>query len=111
MFADLSNSSELLIKLSSISGKSMVPYKTVIFFDEIQFLYQRRDELKKQGKLNPNSQDIITAMKSLVIEGKYRCILSGSLLGAVAKDIALDPVGYLDEYQMYPLDFEEFLWA
>ena len=50
-------------------------------------------------------------MKSLVEKGEYRFILSGSLLGAVLRDINLNPTGYMDEYKMYPLDFEEFLWA
>ena len=110
-FALLDNSEDLLLRLSLVAGEKMVPYKTVIFLDEIQLIYKRRDELKENGKLPPTSQDIITAMKSLVKEGSYRFILSGSLLGVTIKDINLNPTGYLDEIKMYPLDFEEYLWA
>lgn len=110
-FADLKNSDQLLIKLSAIAGEKMIPEKTIIFLDEIQLLYQRREELKKQGKIDSNSQDIITAMKAVVLEGKYRFILSGSLLGVTINDIVLMPTGYMDTIEMYPLDFEEFLWA
>ena len=110
-FALLDNSEDLLLRLSLIAGDKMVPNKTVIFLDEIQLVYQRRDDLKENGKLSPTSQDIITAMKSLVKEGSYRFILSGSLLGVTIKDINLNPTGYLDEIKMYPLDFEEYLWA
>ena len=110
-FASLDNSEDLLLRISLVAGEKMVPHKTVIFLDEIQLIYQRRDELKENGMLSPKSQDIITAMKSLVKEGNYRFILSGSLLGVTIRDINLNPTGYLDEIKMYPLDFEEYLWA
>ena len=110
-FAQLENSDQLLLNLSVIDGDKMIPYKTVVFFDEIQLVYRRREELKKQGKLNPNSQDILTAIKSNVIDEKYRFILSGSLLGVNINDVVLYPTGYLDTITMFPLDFEEFLWA
>ena len=110
-FSILENSDDLIRRLSVIEGDKLVKNETVIFLDEIQLLYQRRNELKKVGNLPPNTQDVITAMKSLVEKGEYRFILSGSLLGAVLRDINLNPTGYMDEYKMYPLDFEEFLWA
>lgn len=110
-FVQLDNSKQLLLRLSLFEGSKMKPGSTVVFFDEIQLLYQRRDELKKQGKLDPGSQDLLTAIKSAVIENEYRFILSGSLLGVSVKDVVLNPVGYLDVLTMYPMDFEEFLWA
>ena len=110
-FALLDNSDDLLLRLSLIEGNKMVPNKTVIFLDEIQLIYIRRDELKKDGVLSSTSQDIITAMKAIAQKGEYRFILSGSLLGVTIKDINLNPTGYLDEIKMYPLDFEEYLWA
>ncbi len=110
-FCQIKNPEQLLLRLSLYEGSKMHPGKTVIFFDEIQLLYKRRDELKKNGLLEVGSQDIITAMKALVIDGKYRFILSGSLLGVSVKDVVLNPTGYLDVIQMFPLDFEEFLWA
>ena len=111
VFATLNNSDDLIIRLSAFGGGKLIQHKTVVFLDEIQLVYQRRDELKKNNALAPISQDILTAMKSLVEKGDYRFILSGSLLGVTLKDINLNPTGYLDEYKMYPLDFEEFLWA
>lgn len=52
-----------------------------------------------------------TAIKFLVEEGKYDYIESGSLLGINYKDIPSYPVGFEEEILVYPLDFEEFLWA
>ncbi|MBQ4256005.1 MAG: AAA family ATPase [Bacilli bacterium] len=111
VFALLKNSDDLIRRLSLVAGDKLIEGKTVIFFDEIQLVYVRRAELKDKGELPPNSQDILTAMKALVSKGQYRYILSGSLLGITVKDVVLNPTGYLDEYKMYPLDFEEFLWA
>lgn len=110
LFAQLKNSQQLIINLSANFGQDMHPGKTLIFMDEIQLVYKRREELRKNGLLDPNSQDILTASKALVISGEYRYIFSGSLLGVSVNDVVLHPVGYLDEIQMYPLDFEEYLW-
>lgn len=111
VFATLNNSEDLLIRLSAVAGNKMVKNHTVIFLDEMQLVYQRREELKKNNSLSSDYQDILTAMKSLVEQGDYRFILSGSLLGVTLRDINLNPTGYVDEYKMYPLDFEEFMWA
>lgn len=111
LFVQFKNYEQLLIRLSTIYGKDLIPHETIIFFDEIQLLYKRREALQKQNKLDPNSQDLITAMKPLVKEGMYRFILSGSLLGVTLNTIVLNPTGYMDIKVMYPLDFEEFLWA
>lgn len=89
-----SNSEDLLFRLSALSNKPMVKGKTVIFLDEVQVC-----------------SNIITTIKFLVNEGSYRYILSGSLLGTKLKDIKSIPVGYADSFQMFPLDFEEFLIA
>ena len=110
-FAQIKNSEQVLIRLSTIDGENLVPHETVIFFDEIQLLYKRREELAKKGELNPNTQDLLTTIKPLVIEGSYRYILSGSLLGITLNDVVLNPTGYLDIKEMYPIDFEEYLWA
>lgn len=88
------NSSDLLFRLSALTNKKLYKGKTFIFLDEVQI-----------------SSNIITAIKFLVEEGSYRYILSGSLLGTVLKDIRSIPVGYMDSFQMYPMDFEEFLIA
>lgn len=110
-FARLENSENLLLRLSLVAGDKMVKGETVVFFDEIQLVYQRREELIKARRLPSESQDLLTAMKALVEEGSYRFILSGSLLGVTIKGVILNPTGFCDEYTMYPMDFEEFLWA
>lgn len=110
-FALLVNSNDLLLRLSLVAGDKLVPGKTAIFFDEIQIVYKRRDELKKKDPSAFPSQDIVTAMKEMVIQGEYRFIISGSLLRVTLKDVNLYPTGYMDEIRMFPLDFEEFLWA
>ena len=54
-------------------------------------------------------KEIVTAIKFLVEEGSYKYILSGSMLGVELQDIKSQPVGYLDEIKMYPMDFTEFI--
>ena len=85
---------EILLRLSSLFGDEMVPGETLIFFDEVQ-----------------ECKELITQIKYLVQEGSYTYILSGSLLGTVFQDILSVPVGYMDIYRMFPLDFEEFVYA
>lgn len=73
---------------------SFVPGQTLIFFDEIQAY-----------------PDIVTALKFFAIDGSYDIICSGSLLGINYKQIESISVGHKIDYEMYSLDFEEFLWA
>lgn len=91
LFEKSYDSSDLLMKLSVITDKPLIKNETLIFLDEIQ-----------------ECKEIITAIKFLVEEGSYKYILSGSLLGVDLKDIRSIPVGYMDIFEMYPLDFEEF---
>lgn len=109
-FVKIKTPTDLIIRLSLVDGDNLVENETVIFFDEIQMLYKRREELSKDSSLF-EYQDIITVMKSMSIEGKYRFILSGSLLGVSLNNIVLNPLGYMDIIKMYPLDFEEYLWS
>lgn len=83
---------DLILKLSLLSEKPLTPHKTFVFFDEIQ-----------------EYPEIVTTIKFLVEDGRFRYILSGSLLGVEVKNIKSAPVGYLQSLTMYPLDFEEFL--
>lgn len=73
---------------------SFLPGQTLIFFDEIQ-----------------SYPDIVTSLKFFSIDGSYDIICSGSLLGINYKQIESISVGYKTEYEMYSLDFEEFIWA
>ncbi len=56
-------------------------------------------------------KDIVTRIKFLVENGTFRYIMSGSLLGVELNDLRSAPVGYLEIYDMYPLDFKEFVRA
>ncbi|MBR4155267.1 MAG: ATP-binding protein [Bacteroidales bacterium] len=94
----------ILLNLSAlIPGSRFVKGKTCIVFDEIQECREAR-----------------TALKSFQIDGRFDVIATGSLLGVRGygkSDNKLDvgqdsvPVGYETVIEMYPLDFEEFLWA
>ena len=57
-----------------------------------------------------------TALKFFKIDGRYDVIATGSLLGVCGykgdeTDYDSIPVGYEQHIEMFPLDFEEFLWA
>ncbi len=69
---------------------------TILIFDEIQ-----------------ECPDARTALKFFKIDGRYDVIGTGSLLGVngYGKDPKSVPVGFETVIDMYPLDFEEFLWA
>ena len=69
---------------------------TVLILDEIQECAEAR-----------------TALKFFKLDGRYDVIATGSLLGVkgYGKEPKSIPVGYETVIDMYPLDFEEFLWA
>ena len=71
-----------------------VPGKTLIFFDEIQ-----------------DCINVATSLKSFNIDKRFDVICSGSMLGVNYKDIESNSVGNKQDYTMYSMDFEEFLWA
>ena len=83
---------DLILKLSLYCDKRIVPGKTFFFFDEIQ-----------------KYKEIVTRIKFLVEDKRFRYIMSGSLLGVEITNLKSAPVGYLQSINMYPLDFEEFL--
>ena len=92
--SNVKDAEDLFIRLSAIADKPLIKGKTLFFFDEIQEI-----------------PDLITHIKFLVEDGRFRYILSGSLLGVELKGIKSVPVGYMDIHDMYPLDFEEFMIA
>ena len=71
-----------------------IPGDTLIFFDEIQ-----------------DCINCATSLKSFKIDGRYDVICSGSLMGINYNEIESNSVGYKEDYEMYSLDFGEFLWA
>lgn len=92
IFKDVTSADEILLRLSVLTSTPMVPGETLIFFDEVQ-----------------KCDNLVTAVKFLVDDGRFRYILSGSLLGVELKDIKSQPVGYMGIKEMFPLDFEEFI--
>lgn len=91
LFKDLSNTKDLLARLSLFTKQKLIKRDTLIFFDEVQFC-----------------PEVITYIKFLVDEGSYNYILSGSLLGIEINDLRSVPVGYLTIKRMFPLTFREF---
>lgn len=81
----------ITIKLPNIEIK---PYKTLIFFDEIQ-----------------ECVSTATSLKAFREDGRFDVICSGSLMGINYKEIESNSVGNKEDYVMTSLDFEEFLWA
>ncbi len=84
----------IIRNLSALGFGPFVEGETLLFLDEIQEC--------------PNAR---TAIKFLVEENKYDYIESGSLLGISYKHVTSFPVGYELQINVYPFDFEEFLWA
>ena len=68
--------------------------ETLLFFDELQ-----------------EFPEIATALKFFHIDGRFDVICSGSMLGINYRKIESNSVGYKTDYEMFSLDFEEFLWA
>lgn len=94
LFADTTSEKDFFVLLSALVGVTLVPGETLVFFDEVQ-----------------ECREVVTFIKFLVDDGRFRYVLSGSLLGVELEDLRSAPVGYLRELDMYPLDFEEFIWA
>ncbi len=92
IFRGITSADEILLRLSAMTSTPMVPGETLIFFDEVQ-----------------RCDNIVTAIKFLVDDGRFRYILSGSLLGVELNDIISQPVGYMGVREVFPLDFEEFI--
>ncbi|MCD8201359.1 MAG: ATP-binding protein [Clostridia bacterium] len=93
-FSEISSSEQFISLLTLLYGDKLVPGKTVIFLDEIQ-----------------ECLNLITTAKFLVEDGRFRYILSGSLLGVEMTNVRSLPVGYLDILHMYPMNFMEFCMA
>ena len=83
-------------ELSVKSGENIFPGDTLIIFDEIQACERALTSLKYFQEKAP----------------EYHIIAAGSLLGvALRREKYSFPVGKVDMMTLYPLDFEEFLWA
>ena len=95
IFADAKTLDDFYLSLSTVAGNKMKDkQKTLIFIDEIQ-----------------TYDHLLSLVKFLKQDDRYTYIASGSLLGVTLKETPTMPVGSITIKNMYPLDFEEFLWA
>ena len=94
VFSGKLTAEEIITNMTAYLQKPLEVGKTLILFDEIQ-----------------ECPEIRSAIKFLVEDGRFDYIESGSLLGVRYKDIKSYPVGFEQMLSMYPLDFEEYLWA
>ena len=95
VFASVHSTNDLYMRLSNYYSKPLGDKSdTLVFLDEIQ-----------------SYPHLITMLKFLNQEGRYRFIASGSQLGVALSETPSVPLGSVEIQQMYPLDFEEFLWA
>ena len=88
---------ETVIKvLEKYFHTTVIPDETLIIFDEIQMCERALTSLKYFAEEAP----------------EYHVIAAGSLLGvAVNRELQSFPVGKVRMLTMYPMDFEEYLWA
>lgn len=90
------NPERVVRELAAQSGQTILPGDTLIIFDEIQACEQALTSLKYFAERAP----------------QYHIIAAGSLLGVAMKREKFSfPVGKVDMLHLYPMDFEEFLWA
>ena len=95
VFADVHTTQDLYIRLSNYYSEPLGDKRdTLVFLDEIQ-----------------SYPHLMTMLKFLNQESRYRFIASGSQLGVALSQTPSVPLGSVTIEQMYPLDFEEFLWA
>ena len=94
IFSGALDADTIITNLTAYVQQKMEPGKTLVLFDEIQEC--------------PNAR---TAIKFLVEDGRFDYVETGSMLGVRYKEVRSYPVGFEEIYRMYPMDFEEYLWA
>lgn len=95
IFAEAKTTNDFYMALSIFAGDKMKEKSnTLVFIDEIQAY-----------------DHLLTLVKFLMEENRFTYIASGSQLGVTLKNTQSLPIGSLDIERMYPLDFEEFLYA
>ena len=96
LFTNINSLDDFYLKLSMLYGDKMKEKEnTLIFIDEIQ-----------------TQPQLLALLKFLSQDNRYTFIASGSLLGVtLAKDVTSIPMGSIRKLPMFPLDFEEFLYA
>lgn len=94
IFSGSLDADTIIMNLTAYVRQTLEPGKTLILFDEVQ-----------------RCPNVRAAIKFLVEDGRFDYIESGSLLGVKYKEVRSYPVGFEEIYRMYPMDFEEYLWA
>ena len=95
LFAETKTVEDFYLQLSMIAGDKMGQKEnTLVFIDEIQAY-----------------PHLLTLLKFLQQDNKFTYIASGSLLGVTLSQTTSIPMGSIRKIRMFPLDFEEFLYA
>lgn len=95
LFAETKTVEDFYLQVSMLAGDRMKQKEnTLIFIDEIQ--------------VYPH---LLTMLKFLSQDNKFTYIASGSLLGVTLSQTTSIPMGSIRKVRMFPLDFEEFLYA
>lgn len=95
LFANVRTTNDFYLVLSAVAGERMKDKSTtLVFIDEIQAY-----------------DHLLTLVKFLMADDKFTYIASGSQLGITLRRTQSIPGGSYERVRMYPLDFEEFLWA
>lgn len=95
LFSNVGTVEDFYLRVSISAGNRMhEKSNTLIFIDEIQAYPQ-----------------LLTLLKFLQQDNRFTYICSGSLLGIALAETTSLPMGSVRKVQMYPLDFEEFLYA
>ncbi|HIY84599.1 MAG TPA: AAA family ATPase [Candidatus Rubneribacter avistercoris] len=94
IFSKSIDADTITANLTAYLRTPLEPGKTLVLLDEIQECPRAR-----------------TAIKSLVEDGRFDYVETGSLLGVRTKEVASYPVGFEEPFRMHPLDFEEFCLA
>lgn len=95
LFADTKSIDDFYLQVSMLAGDKMKQREnTLIFIDEIQAY-----------------PHLLTLLKFLSQDNRFTYIASGSLLGVTLSQTTSIPMGSIRKVRMFPLDFEEFLYA
>ena len=95
LFAGTRSVEDFYLQVSMLYGDRMKQRdNTLIFLDEIQAY-----------------PHLLTLLKFLSQDGRFTYIASGSLLGVTLSQTTSIPMGSIRKVRMFPLDFEEFLYA
>lgn len=95
LFAETKTIEDFYLQVSMLEGNKMKSKdNTLIFIDEIQAY-----------------PHLLTLLKFLSQDNKFTFIASGSLLGVTLSQTTSIPIGSIHKVRMFPLDFEEFLYA